>query len=87
MFRLSDRQCINFYQDTFKPHRDICVGSPFAGLCEGDEGAPLMYLNNGRVHLAGLLPLTSPAACDIKKPLVFNSLNSSLDWIKKEISG
>ncbi|KAK6640427.1 hypothetical protein RUM44_012122 [Polyplax serrata] len=63
---------------------NICFsGEPNYGVCFGDSGGPLLYVDNGKKYTVGVVSWGIP--CALGKPDVYVRVSHYTDWIKKII--
>lgn len=65
----------------------ICAGGQGAGMCEGDEGAPLIRFggNKSQDLLVGLAMLSSGRCGQTRRPDIYVRVDSFNSWIARQI--
>jgi len=91
---ISNSECQRKYDDflrgsKYKPRitrEMICAGNEEAGTCPGDSGSPLLWLNTDLRWVVGGVVSFGPNSCGFKAPGVYAKVETSLDWIRSQIS-
>ncbi|KAK6636279.1 hypothetical protein RUM43_009938 [Polyplax serrata] len=82
---MSNNKCLQVLEPSMKgdlKSGHICVGGrKTSGICFGDEGSPLVYVENGKQYTVGIYAFGTP--CEVGNPDVFFRLSHSNEWIKK----
>ena len=84
------RRYNNFYRRSkHKPkitREMVCAGNEEADACSGDSGSPLLWLNTELRWMVGGVVSFGPSSCGNKAPGVYAKVETSLDWIRSQIS-
>merc|ERR1712210_136972 len=64
----------------------VCAGNEEADACSGDSGSPLLWLNTELRWMVGGVVSFGPSSCGSKAPGVYAKVETSLDWIRSQIS-
>jgi len=91
---ITNSECQRKYNDyyrrsTHKPRitrEMICAGNEEADACSGDSGSPLLWLNSDLRWMVGGVVSFGPSSCGNKAPGVYAKVETSLDWIRSQIS-
>jgi len=60
----------------------LCAGDQIVDTCNGDSGGPLLWYENGRYVVGGIVSF-GPKSCAHTIPGVFTKVKNYLDWIRK----
>ena len=90
---ISNSECQRKYNDFIKGRNKpritremICAGNDEAGTCSGDSGSPLLWLNTELRWTVGGVVSFGPNSCGFNAPGVYAKVETSLDWIRSQIS-
>ncbi|KAI1287413.1 Transmembrane protease serine 9 [Halotydeus destructor] len=64
----------------------ICTATASGSLCQGDEGAPLIYLDNNLHYLGGVLTATSTESCISGRANAYTDTRKILDWVQAYVT-
>jgi len=91
---ISNSECQRRYNDFYRRSKHkpritremVCAGNEEADACSGDSGSPLLWLNTDLRWMVGGVVSFGPSSCGNKAPGVYAKVETSLDWIRSQIS-
>lgn len=84
---INDSFCTNKFQQEYNGYPKQFCGSNFfqsQSDCNGDSGSPIVYENNGRFQVVGLVSY-GIKDCGNFNPSVYTNVRFYLDWIKSTV--